>query len=402
MTVKPSIPLLPVDHVVSTEWDVVVIGGGPAGSLAARASAGSGARTLVIDRSHFPRYKVCGGGLIGASLAALPRDVVVPSRDAADSVTFTYGFDGAATRRAASPFMTLINRAEFDQQLLASAAAAGAAVATGVRLREVAQEGDEVVLTTSVGEIRTRAVVGADGSSGVTSHYVGAAFEQVDLGLEVELDVPAAVRDQWRGRLHLDFGRVAGSYAWVFPKGDTLTVGAIAAKGNSAWEKHYLDQFLASLGLDGYVDGPAAGHVTHCRKDSSRLSRGRVLLCGDAAGLMEPWTREGISFALRSGRVAGKAAAALAAGGTTVESVTGTYADQIDSTLGAEMRAGRDLFGVFERHPRAFHLALARTGTGWRAFERLSRSDTTFARVMNRRAARVAVGVLGQARVSSS
>ncbi len=395
MSETSSFPILPVDQVVTSDWDVVVVGGGPAGSMAARAAARSGSRTLLIDRSRFPRYKVCGGGLIGASLAALPGDVVIPSRDMADSVTFTSGFDLAATRRADSPFMTLINRAEFDEQLLASASASGAAVATGVRLREIAQEGDEVVLTTSVGEIRARTVVGADGSSGITSHYVGAAFEQVDLGLEVELDVPAVVRDQWRGRLHLDFGRVAGSYAWVFPKGDTLTVGAIAAKGNSAWEKRYLDAFLASLGLDGYVTRPAAGHVTHCRRDSSPLSRGRVLLCGDAAGLMEPWTREGISFALRSGHVAGKAAAALVADAATVASVTRSYADQIDSTLGAEMRGGRDLFGVFERHPRAFHLALARTGTGWRAFERLSRSDTTFARVMNRRVARVAVRVFG-------
>ncbi len=381
--------------VVGGVWDVVVVGGGPAGSMAARSAARASARTLLIDRSHFPRYKVCGGGLVGASLAALPRDVVVPSRGVADAVTFTHRFGGAVTRRADAPFMTLINRADFDEQLVASAVASGVAVATGITLRGLAQVGNEVVLTTSVGVIRARAVVGADGSSGQTSRYVGADFEQVDLGLEVELDVPAGVRDRWRGRLHLDFGQVAGSYAWVFPKGDTLTVGAIAAKGNSSWEKAYLGVFLAALGLDRYSTEPAAGHITRCRHPSSPLSRGRVLVCGDAAGLMEPWTREGISFALRSGRVAGRSAAALAADETGGEDITRAYAASIDSTLGAEMRGGRELFGVFERHPRAFHAALAHTGVGWRAFERLSRSDTTFARVMNRRPARIAVKLFG-------
>ena len=63
------------------EWDVAVVGAGPAGLTAALAAAAAGARTLVIERAEHPRYKTCGGGLIGTSLAAAARHIEVPARD---------------------------------------------------------------------------------------------------------------------------------------------------------------------------------------------------------------------------------------------------------------------------------------------------------------------------------
>ncbi len=136
--------------------------------------------------------------------------------------------------------------------------------------------------------------------------------KQVDLGLEVELPVPDAVRREWAGRLLIDWGPIPGSYGWVFPKGDRLTVGVIAPRGTGAETKRYLRRFVDHLGLAGYPPVHDSGHLTRCRTDASPLRRGPVLVAGDAAGLLEPLTREGISFALRSGRLAGAAAATAA------------------------------------------------------------------------------------------
>jgi hypothetical protein len=155
---------------------------------------------------------------------------------------------------------------------------------------------DVVVLTTSSGPVHARAVVGADGSASRVGAHVGVRMAQVDLGLEVELRPLSMVG--WTGRVHLDWGSLPGSYAWVFPKGDRLTVGVIAAKGSPVETRAYLDRFVTEMGLDGAEVERSSGHLTRCREPGSPLQRGRVLVCGDAAGLLEPWTREGISFAL--------------------------------------------------------------------------------------------------------
>ncbi|GAA3295916.1 hypothetical protein GCM10020218_077910 [Dactylosporangium vinaceum] len=101
--------------------------------------------------------------------------------------------------------------------------------------KAVEQGGGEVRIRLADGEeITAAAAIGADGSSGITARQVGVEYGQVDLGLEVELPIDAARQEQWRGRLLIDWGPLPGSYAWVFPKGDLLTVGVIAARGEGS------------------------------------------------------------------------------------------------------------------------------------------------------------------------
>jgi flavin-dependent dehydrogenase len=114
------------------------------------------------------------------------------------------------------------------------------------------------------------------------------------------------------------------------------------------------------------------------------VRNGRVIVAGDAAGLLEPWTREGISFALRSGALAGAAAAS---------GDLDSYAVAVQRDLVPEMAAGRELLAAFERRPSAFHGALA-TAPGWRAFRRFCQGDLSFASVLRRRSARAALAAL--------
>lgn len=378
-----------------SQWDVAVVGGGPAGAMAAWAAAESGTRTLLIERSELPRYKLCGGGLIGTSIRALPPGFEVPSIDSTMSATFSLGGHRAATQIATAPIISMINRSEFDARLVATAEASGATVATGVTVEQIEEDETSVIIKTSAGIVRAASLVGADGSASRVAGYVGAEYEQVDLGLEVELSVSDEQASEWRGRLHLDFGELPGSYAWVFPKGERLTVGAIARRGNGAWQQEYLQRFIAGVGLAGAPIERSGGHLTRCRAVDSPLAKGRVLLCGDAAGLLEPWTREGISFALRSGRLAGAAASGLALGNQNPMAAGARYADAIASTLGEEMRAGSALLSVFSRHPVLIHRALVSTQAGWRGFERLSRGETTLDRAMRHRPVRLAVAMAG-------
>lgn len=368
----------------SVVWDVVVVGSGPAGASAARAAAEAGARTLLLDRASHPRYKTCGGGIIGPSLAALPRGFDLPERDVITQVSFSVDGRRSCTRTSSTPVFRMVDRAELDAALTAGAVAAGAQLQESTTVTAIAEHDGVIEVTTSGGVVRAQAVVGADGSAGRVGAHVGVRMAQVDLGLELELR-PASMRD-WTGRVHLDWGSLPGSYAWVFPKGDRLTVGVIAAKGRPTETRAYLERFVAEQGLSGAEVERSSGHLTRCRAPGSPLQRGRVLVCGDAAGLLEPWTREGISYALRSGQLAGAAAAGA------LEDYPGAVA----RTLGVEMAAGALLHTALARRPGLVHAGITMTGLGWTAFTRVARGDTTLARALRHRPVAAALRFLAR------
>lgn len=291
--------------------------------------------------------------------------------------------------------MQMVNRAELDAELVVAAQAAGVKVECRTPLRQIDAGPELVGLKTDSGVIGTRAVVGADGSASRVGHFVGVKYSQVDLGLEVELEA-GKLADQWRGRIHLDWGPIPGSYAWVFPKGDTLTVGVIAAKRYSGETRSYLKDFIHFVGLNELRTLSSSGHLTRCRLADSPLFRGRVLVAGDAAGLVEPWTREGISFALRSGDLAGTTAAEMAKQDGNIEQYGNSYARQIMDTLGREMDAGRQIYKAFSKRPILLHLGMAHTALGWRTFVRLAKGETNFGRVPRHRATEAIVGLLGK------
>ena len=385
-------------------WDVAVIGGGPAGLAAAHAAARAGARTVILERAEHPRYKTCGGGLIGASLGAVAGLASLPARDQVTSATFTLRGGREFTRTDARPLLTMVMREEFDAALLERALEAGARIRQKATVRAIASEDGIAAARLADGTTVTASVIiGADGSSGVTARHVGVTFDQVDLGLELEIAVPGAKQGEWKGRVLLDWGKIPASYGWVFPKGDRLTVGVIAGRRTASAARQgdatrdYLREFTGRLGLARDKVIRDSGHLTRCRCAGSPLRSGRVIVAGDAAGLLEPWTREGISFALRSGALAGEVAAkaSMAESPQATGTALDAYAEAIESGLGEEMRASRVLLTAFTRHTGAFHAGLA-TPKGWRAFGKICRSEQPYPELIAKPAARLALGMLSR------
>lgn len=377
--------------IAAPQWDVAVVGAGPGGLSAAYAAASAGARTIVLERAEHPRYKTCGGGLIGTSLGIATSRIKVPARDKIDAITFTDDGRRAFTKHASGrPLLTMVRRDDFDNAWYEAAVSAGAEVRQNTQVRSISQDAESATVTLADGStITARVVIGADGSAAISSRHVGVTFDQQDLGLEVEIGATEADRAAWRGRVQLDWGPVPGSYGWVFPKDDELTVGVIMEKGKGAETKDYLAQFLARLGLADRPVHRDSGHLTRCRAVDAPLRKGRVLVVGDAAGLLEPWTREGISYALRSGAWAGEVAAAAAGPDDLAE-----YDRKVAATLLPEMAAGRRLLRLFARHPRLVHAAMA-TPLGWRAFQSFCRGELSMASVLGRPTIHAAVSLLG-------
>ena len=144
------------------EWDVAVVGGGPAGLTAALAAAAAGARTVVIERAEHPRYKTCGGGLIGTSLTVAARHMQVPARDHIHVMTAALNGRREFTRRAKAPLLSMVSREDFDDALRKAAADAGVTMRQRATVRGIGEDGGLAWARLADGtSVRARVLVGA-------------------------------------------------------------------------------------------------------------------------------------------------------------------------------------------------------------------------------------------------
>jgi geranylgeranyl reductase len=293
--------------------------------------------------------------------------------------------------------MSTVVRETFDNWLLEQAVEEGVEFQSDTRIDSMCLTDSKATVQIDSGkELTAKYLIDASGTNSKIAKQVGVDLQTVDLGLEIEL-AAAASNSTWSNRIHLDWGPIPGSYGWLFPKGATYTVGVIGPKQYGGRLRTYLGDFVRQLGVDQLkVVRKTSGHQTRCRTARSPLSVGRMLLVGDSAGLMEPWTREGISFAVRSGKIAGEVLILALTHQARDSAVSQLYNQRLEEAILPEMRAGFAALGSFERHPKIYHALLANTGIGWKYFTRITTGDTTLARAMRHATVRTAVSALNR------
>ena len=300
-------------------WDVVVVGGGPAGASTALGAlrADPGLTVLLLDREDFPRDKSCGDGIAPHVLDELAS---VGVHDVADGWTPVRDLElaraGSVVRRPMHRPAHVIPRAVLDARLVEHAVRAGATLRRH-RVREIAVTAAGVVLD---GTVTGRVVVGADGAHSVVRPAVGLRpSPRRALAIRGYAPTPRSVR----GRQVIVYGgRRQPSYAWAFDRGDGLAnVGYGELLGRARAGAAPPSRGLLLEQLDALVPGVVATgdgwRAHHLPLSQWRFAQpdGPVLLAGDAAGLINPMTGEGIYYAVASGIGAGRAAvAALHAG----------------------------------------------------------------------------------------
>jgi geranylgeranyl reductase family protein len=349
-------------------YDVAVIGAGPAGSVTAIHLARGGARVLLVDRAKFPRDKPCGGGLTLRAVRQLPVDPGPVVEHEVDRMAFRVGWRAHFERRGKrGPFVLMTQRRRLDHYLAEQAAAAGAEFRDRARVT-VGTDPRGLSLQVDGREIRPKVIVGADGANGTTARALGLGGP-VTHGVAFEGN--AAFDERYRGLAVIELGTIPGGYGWVFPKGDHVNVGVGGWEAEGPRLRGHLAELCARHGIDGDALESVRGHRLPLRRSGFVAARGRVLLVGDAAGLVDPLTGDGMYEAFVSARLASAAALDVLAGrAETVEAYNG----RLTTALGPLARASWGAKVALDRYPRAT-FALARAPLVWPVVERLVRGD---------------------------
>jgi geranylgeranyl reductase family protein len=335
-------------------FDVLVVGAGPAGAAAAYRLAVTGASVLLADKARFPRDKPCGGGLTGRALRHLPCDVEPVVEHVVRRMVVRSGYRAKVSRRSSEPLVAMTQRRRLDLHLVEHAAAAGADFRDGVAVGDIRLDDDGVVARVGDAPIRASYLVGADGANGVAGRAAGLGHGIVrGVALEGNALWEALDRDRYDGTAWIELGVVPGGYGWVFPKGDHANLGVGGWMEEGPRLRDHLDRLARQHGVDPGALADVRGHRLPMRRIGSAAARGRVLLVGDAAGLVDPLSGDGMYEAFVSAEIAAHAIASDAP-----EEYEPALAAALDRHAAASWKAKR----VADRHPAACVWALRAPG----------------------------------------
>ena len=288
------------------QTDVIIVGAGPAGCAAAYDLVGRGLQVLLLDRRDFPRPKPCAGGLTVKATHALKYSVAPVVQATAHALAVSCRMHRQRLFTGNAPICRMVERSAFDLFCLEKTVAAGARFRTVNRIDSIVESRKAVSLIADGEVIRGRFLIGADGVHSRIRKITG-RFPEVRFGFAIEAVIKTIPGKT--AAMAFDFSQTSGGYGWVFPKKDHLNVGLYTQQANGGIRHKDLDAYI--LRKFGHAKRePIRGYPLGLGGWRYRPGRGRVLLSGDAAGLVDPLLGEGLYYAIVSGQ---RAAAAIAA-----------------------------------------------------------------------------------------
>lgn len=383
--------------------DVIVVGAGPAGSVAAAVLARQGQDVLLLDRHLFPRDKACGDGIPPGTIEILnDMGMAETIRDAGfytiDGIllgspggrTWKAGF---SPRKASGQFY-IAPRHRFDALIQEHAVATGArfqhADVRGPLVENGFVSGVRAIIDGREETIRSRVVIGADGATSVIARQLGGArTPKRSRGVALRAYVEGF--EALSHTVEFYFLReLLPGYAWIFPLGASRANAGVIVRADRYAERRrplreLFDQFLrrpeikSRLGSDARVSEVATWQLPYAESDHSPRTYDGALLVGDAGSFVDALTGEGIHNAVATGVIAAQTAVAALQSGDVSRAGLAEYDRRCESELGALNRRSVRAQRFLDRFPLGLELLFVGAGVGGRLVEAwINRVSTDF------------------------
>jgi geranylgeranyl reductase family protein len=370
-----------VEAWLQRNFDVIIVGAGPAGTVLARELAKKGISVALLEKEGLPRYKCCAGGLSVRAAKLLNMDIFDVVENEITGATITYNGSRPYHRQDSKPVGYTVMRDKFDQLLSKQAEIAGVVIFQEHKATGIIMDDEGVRVYTPTGEFVSKFVVGADGGRGLVPKALAFKREIKNVvTIESEIIVTEKVRQKWNSQITIDLGRLPG-YAWVFPKSDHLSIGIGCHSLNAKGLKRRYQEFLDSLQLGPYSVIKQSGALIPICKGKFSAVRGRAVLVGDAAGLADPLTGEGIYNAILSAKLAAPVIERSLHHGPRE---LFEYQTALEQEILPNLKVASFISNVFFKIPSISFGIMNRDERIWRAGCALLRGETNYVAIKNR------------------